>query len=192
MIKRISDSIRDLREYGASVYYGVSTNGLGGVIFGLLSGYFNPRVPMPPTLPQVLMRILFGAGAGVAYSLGAFIFTMPYLESLANFINKHVKSEAGRDLIYSFLSIGTSLAVLVIFAYFLFSVHRGRIPVFPGRIPVFPFSPTPVTHKYLVFQWFVSSLTLTNWTEIALIPLSGTLLKELLRVLRRILQPFFR
>jgi hypothetical protein len=171
MIERISNYIRDLRENGAPVYYSTSTNGLGGIVFGLVSGYFNPKVPIPQTLPYMIMRALFGAGAGVAFSLGAFCFTMPYTEKLADLINKHIKSDIGRDLIYSFLSIGVSLAVLIGFAYFLFSLYRGRIPV---------------DHKTLIFPWFISSIVLTDWIEIASIPLSGTVLKGLLRALRKI------
>jgi hypothetical protein len=172
MIERISNYIRDLKENGAPVYYSTSTNGLGGIVFGLVSGYFNPEVPMPQTLPYVIMRVLFGAGAGVAFSLGAFCFTMPYTEKLADLINKHIKSDIGRDLIYSFLSIGVSLAVLIGFAYFLFSLYRGRIPV---------------DHKTLIFPWFISSIVLTDWAEIAMIPLSGTVLKGLFRALRKTL-----
>ena len=171
MIERISNYIRDLKENGAPVYYSTSTNGLGGIVFGLVSWYFNPRVPMPQTLPYMMMRVLFGAGAGVAFSLGAFCFTMPYTEKLADLTNKHIKSDIGRDLIYSFLSIGVSLVVLIGFAYFLFSLYRGRIPV---------------DHKTLIFPWFISSIVLTDWAEIASIPLSGTVLKGLLRALRKI------
>jgi hypothetical protein len=172
MTERISNYIRDLRENGAPVYYSTSTNALGGIVFGLVSGYFNPKVPMPQTLPYMIMRVLFGAGAGIAFSLGAFCFTMPYTEKLADSINKHIKNEVGRDLIYSFLSIGVSLAVLIGFAYFLFSLYRGRIPV---------------DHKTLIFPWFISSIVLTDWIEIASIPLSGTVLKGLLRAFRKIL-----
>ena len=172
MIERILNYIRDLRENGAPVYYSISTNGVGGIVFGLVSEYFNPAVPMPQTLPYIIMRVLFGAGAGIAFSLGAFCFTMPYTEKLADLINKHIKSEVGRDLAYSFLSIGVSLVVLIGFAYFLFTLYKGRVPV---------------DSKTLIFPWFISSLVLTNWIEIASIPLSGTVLKGLFRALRKTL-----
>ena len=172
MIERILNYIRDLRENGAPVYYSISTNGLGGIVFGLVSEYFNPAVPIPQTLPYMLMRVLFGAGAGIAFSLGAFCFTMPYTQKLPELINKHIKSGVGRDLAYSFLSIGVSLVVLIGFAYFLFAIYRGRIPV---------------DHKTLIFSWFISSIVLTDWLEIASIPLSGTVLKSVFRALRKTL-----
>lgn len=173
MVEKALGSLRDLREYGGPFYHGASTNGLGGVVFGLFSYHFNPDFHMPQTLPYVFLRVLFGLGAGVAYSLGAFCFSLPYIDAFANSVDRHVKSETAKDAIYSSLSLATSLLILIVFAYFLFVVYRGRVPV---------------DHSYLSFRWFISSLSLTNWTEVALIPVSGILLKGSLRLLARFSQ----
>ncbi len=175
MVEKASGFIRELREYAGPFYHSASTNALGGVVFGLLSYYFNPRIPMPQMFPYLFLRGLFGAGAGIAYSLGAFCFSLPYLDGFANFVDKHTRSETAKDVIYSFLSLGASLLILVVFAYFLFVVYSGRIPVKVNE-----------GFDYLYLPWFVSSLFLANWAEVALIPVSGILLKASFRTVKRL------
>ena len=174
LIEKTLGFIRELHDYASPFYYGASTNALGGVVFGLASPLFNPRILMPQTLPHILSRVLFGAGTGVAYSLGIFVFSLPYLERFTNSVDKRVKSEVAKDIIYSFLSIGISLFVLFGFAYFLFIIYSNRLPV---------------DHDPLSYAEFYSSLLHTNWTEIALIPTSGILIKSLFRAINRLIRP---
>jgi len=164
---------RDLREYAGPFYYGASTNAAGGVIFGVFSCYFNPQIPMPQTVFHLLLRVLFGVSAGVAYSLGAFCFSLPYVDKFSRLVDKRVESETARDVIYSFLSIGASLLVFLVFAYILFFVYRGRFPVKMNS-----------DWTYVTLSWFTSSLSYTNWAEVALIPVSGILIKGSLRVVK--------
>jgi len=173
MSEKFFSFVQDLREYAGPFYYGASTNGLGGVVFGVFSYFFNPKIPMPQTLFHLLLRVLFGASAGVAYSLGGFGFSLPYISRFADDLDKHAKSGTARDIIYSFLSLGTSLFILVVSAYVLFFVYGGRIPVKMNE-----------EWTYLTMRWFISSLSYTNWTEVALIPLSGILVKGLFRAAR--------
>ncbi len=176
VVEKASGFIRDLREYTGPFYYGASTNALGGAVFGLLSYYFNPMIPMQQALPYVFLRVLFGAGSGVAYSLGAFCFSLPYLDEFTNLINKRFESGTIRDAVYSFLSLWASFFILVVFAYFLFFVYGGRIPVKMNG-----------EWTYLTLPWFISSLSHTNWSEVALIPVSGILIKGSFRVVKRFL-----
>jgi len=176
VVEKACGFVRDLRAYAGPFYYGASTNALGGAVFGLLSYYFNPKIPMLQTAPHLFLRILFGAGAGVAYSLGAFFFSLPYVDRVTNIMHKHLKSETARDMIHSFLSLVTTLFFLVVFAYFLFYVYGGRIPVKMDE-----------EWSYLTFPWFISSLLHTNWAEVALIPISGIFIKASSRVVRRFL-----
>lgn len=170
----MSGFIHELREYAGPFYYGASTNALGGIVFGILSNYFNPRIPMPEAPPYIFLRVLFGLGAGVAYSLGAFGLTLSYINRFANLINKNFKNGTARDSIYSFLSIGASLFILVVSAYFLFLVYGGRVPVKMNE-----------ESTYLSFSSFISSISRTNWTEVVLIPIYGILIKGSLRTVKR-------
>lgn len=171
IVESISRSIRDLHEYASPFYHAASTNALGGTVLGFFSHYFDPKIPMVQTLPHIFLRILFGAGAGVAYSLGGFCFSLPYLDGFAKLLDKHIKSETAKDAIYSFLSIFMTLLILVFFGYFLFLVYHGRVPV---------------NNSYLTFPTFLSSLSNTNWVELAVIPLSGILIKGFIRALTRV------
>lgn len=159
--------LRELHEYAAPFYHGASTNALGGgVVFGFLSPYFDSAIPSPREPLFMLLRVLFGLGAGTAYSLGAFFFTLPYLEKVAILIDKNCRNEPARDTIFSFLSLGTSFFLFVAFAYILFLVYGGRIPVGMNS-----------GSTYLYLSWFISSLSRTNWVQVLLIPIGGILIK---------------
>lgn len=125
---------------------------------------------MPQASADLFLRALFGFGTGVAYSLGAFCFSIPYLDGFANFIDRQVNSKTAKDVIYSFLSFGASLLALLLFAYLLFFVYRGQVPVKMDD-----------DWSYLQFSWFISSLYRANWTEVGLIPIYGILLKGSIR-----------
>ncbi len=171
--RKVEEYLREMHESLNPFYHGAGTNAAGGILFGLFSNYFNPRIVMPHTFFHVMLRMFLGSFVGIAFSLGALFLSLPYIEDLSRIMDRWIRRDVLEDLIYGFLSLWLSIVALLSFGFLIFSVYGWRIPV---------------NNLYITYSWFISSLTYTRWNEIFLIPIFGVSVKMIYKMLLKIVE----